>query len=297
MVGIVPPAVSTDPGASSSASGPALRPATRDRRQRDRAHRYHRPHDIDTLLARLRRHARGQGRRGRHPVRRRASGSSRSTAGGSSMRPRRSGTAPSATAGAEIADAVAEQLKRLPAYSSFGAYTTEPTIALAERLAALAPIDDAVVFLGSGGSDAVDTAAKLARRYWDVVGDPRSGSSCRASTATTGCTPGARRSPASRATRPATAASSSTRSSTSAANDTETSRRAVRAARRRDRRLHRRAGHRRRRRLPARAVVLGRGPAALPRARRPAHRRRGHHRASGGPACCGARSATASSPT
>jgi putrescine---pyruvate transaminase len=72
----------------------------------------------------------------------------------------------------EIADAVAEQLVRLPAYSSFGAYTSEPTVALAERLAALAPIPNAVVFLGSGGSDAVDTAAKLARRYWDVVGKP-----------------------------------------------------------------------------------------------------------------------------
>jgi putrescine aminotransferase len=72
----------------------------------------------------------------------------------------------------EIADAVAEQLARLPAYSSFGAYTSEPTVTLAERLAALAPIPNAVVFLGSGGSDAVDTAAKLARRYWDVVGRP-----------------------------------------------------------------------------------------------------------------------------
>jgi len=72
----------------------------------------------------------------------------------------------------EIADAVAEQLAKLPAYSSFGAYTSEPTVALAERLATLAPIPNAVVFLGSGGSDAVDTAAKLARRYWDVVGHP-----------------------------------------------------------------------------------------------------------------------------
>lgn len=71
-----------------------------------------------------------------------------------------------------IADAVADQLVRLAAYSSFGAYTTEPTIRLAERLASMAPMDDAVVFLGSGGSDAVDTAAKLARRYWDVVGRP-----------------------------------------------------------------------------------------------------------------------------
>ena len=72
-----------------------------------------------------------------------------------------------------IADAVADQLARLPAYSSFGAYTSEPTITLAERLAALAPMDDAVVFFGSGGSDAVDTAAKLARRYWDVLGQPQ----------------------------------------------------------------------------------------------------------------------------
>jgi adenosylmethionine-8-amino-7-oxononanoate aminotransferase len=72
----------------------------------------------------------------------------------------------------EIADAVAEQLARLPAYSSFGAYTSEPTVQLAARLSAMAPIDDAVVFFGSGGSDAVDTAAKLARRYWDVAGRP-----------------------------------------------------------------------------------------------------------------------------
>jgi putrescine---pyruvate transaminase len=71
-----------------------------------------------------------------------------------------------------IAEAVAEQLVRLPAYSSFGAYTSEPTLALADRLAAIAPIPNAVVFLGSGGSDAVDTAAKLVRRYWDVIGHP-----------------------------------------------------------------------------------------------------------------------------
>jgi putrescine aminotransferase len=72
----------------------------------------------------------------------------------------------------EIADAVAEQLTRLSAYSSFGAYTTDVSIAIADRLAAMAPLEDAVVFLGSGGSDAIDTAAKLARRYWDVVGKP-----------------------------------------------------------------------------------------------------------------------------
>jgi adenosylmethionine-8-amino-7-oxononanoate aminotransferase len=74
----------------------------------------------------------------------------------------------------EIADAVADQLTRLNAYSSFGAYTTDAGLRVADRLAALAPssLEDPVVFLGSGGSDAIDTAAKLARRYWDVVGRP-----------------------------------------------------------------------------------------------------------------------------
>jgi adenosylmethionine-8-amino-7-oxononanoate aminotransferase len=73
---------------------------------------------------------------------------------------------------AEIADAVADQLRRLAAYSSFGTFTTEPTVQLAARIAAMAPVEDAVVFFTSGGSEAIDTAAKLARRYWDVVGRP-----------------------------------------------------------------------------------------------------------------------------
>jgi adenosylmethionine-8-amino-7-oxononanoate aminotransferase len=72
----------------------------------------------------------------------------------------------------EIADRVADQMARLSAYSNFGAFATEPTLELAERLAALSPMDDTVVLFGSGGSDAVDTAAKLARRYWDVLGQP-----------------------------------------------------------------------------------------------------------------------------
>ncbi len=72
----------------------------------------------------------------------------------------------------EIADAAAAQMTELAAYSCFGGYTTDTTLRLADRLAALSPIDDAVVFLGSGGSDAIDTAAKLVRRYWDVVGRP-----------------------------------------------------------------------------------------------------------------------------
>ena len=37
----------------------------------------------------------------------------------------------------------------------------------------LAPLgDDAKVILGSGGSDAVDAAAKLSRHYWTAIGRP-----------------------------------------------------------------------------------------------------------------------------
>ena len=41
---------------------------------------------------------------------------------------------------------------------------------LCARLAALAPMEDAKVFLASGGGDAIDTAAKIARRHWILAG-------------------------------------------------------------------------------------------------------------------------------
>ena len=72
----------------------------------------------------------------------------------------------------EIADAAAEQMRRLAAYSAFGDLATRPALDLAERLSAMAPMADARVFLTSGGSDSVDTAVKLARRYWTEVGRP-----------------------------------------------------------------------------------------------------------------------------
>ena len=72
----------------------------------------------------------------------------------------------------EIAAAAAAQMELLHAYSSFGAYVVEPALALADRLSALAPMPDAKVFLSSGGSEGIETAAKLVRRYWDVVGRP-----------------------------------------------------------------------------------------------------------------------------
>jgi putrescine---pyruvate transaminase len=73
---------------------------------------------------------------------------------------------------AAIASAVERQLRELSSYSTFGAYANEPALALAERIARLSPLEDGKVFFTSGGSDAVDTAAKLARRYWYAAGRP-----------------------------------------------------------------------------------------------------------------------------
>jgi putrescine aminotransferase len=73
----------------------------------------------------------------------------------------------------EIADAVAAQLRTLDAYSVFGDYANEPAYELAGRLAALAPTPGSRVFLGAGGGDAIDTAAKIARAYHVHRGEPR----------------------------------------------------------------------------------------------------------------------------
>jgi putrescine aminotransferase len=73
---------------------------------------------------------------------------------------------------ADIADAVAAQMRTLEAYSTFGDFGNRPANELCERLARLAPIDDARVFLASGGGDAIDTAAKIARRHWVLRGQP-----------------------------------------------------------------------------------------------------------------------------
>jgi putrescine---pyruvate transaminase len=71
----------------------------------------------------------------------------------------------------EIAAAVAEQLDKIEAYSAFSDFATQPALDLAEALVERAPID-ARVFFGSGGGDAIDTAAKLAQRYFYELGQP-----------------------------------------------------------------------------------------------------------------------------
>jgi putrescine aminotransferase len=73
----------------------------------------------------------------------------------------------------EIADAASEQMRRLAAYSTYTDFTTRSTTKVAERIAALSPLEDAVVFLTSGGGESIETAAKLARRYFSLTGQPQ----------------------------------------------------------------------------------------------------------------------------
>jgi putrescine aminotransferase len=69
-----------------------------------------------------------------------------------------------------IREAVSAQMKELEAYSTFGDFASRPALELADRLSQLSPIPDARIFLTSGGGDSIDTAAKLARRYWHEKG-------------------------------------------------------------------------------------------------------------------------------
>lgn len=71
-----------------------------------------------------------------------------------------------------IADAVHAQMSKLATYQTFGDFTNEPAQALTSRLAALAPVPGAKIFLVSGGGDAIDTAAKLSREYFARSGRP-----------------------------------------------------------------------------------------------------------------------------
>ena len=70
----------------------------------------------------------------------------------------------------EIADAAYQQMLKLT-YMPMGT-TTEPTIQLAEKIASITPGDLSRCFFTSGGSEAVETAMKLARAYFKRVGEP-----------------------------------------------------------------------------------------------------------------------------
>jgi adenosylmethionine-8-amino-7-oxononanoate aminotransferase len=63
----------------------------------------------------------------------------------------------------EIVEAVHAQMSKLEAYHTFGRFTNPPAQRLAETLIELEPIAGARVLFTNGGSEAVDSALKLAR--------------------------------------------------------------------------------------------------------------------------------------
>ena len=72
----------------------------------------------------------------------------------------------------EIADAVAAQMSAIAAFQCFEPFSNEPAEALCARIAAFAPMADPRVFLTSSGSEAVDSAMKIARIAQVRAGHP-----------------------------------------------------------------------------------------------------------------------------
>jgi adenosylmethionine-8-amino-7-oxononanoate aminotransferase len=71
----------------------------------------------------------------------------------------------------EIRDAVVAQLDELAFYNVFRGTTHPRAIELTERLLdVMSPEQAGSVFFSSGGSDAVESALKLARQYWKILG-------------------------------------------------------------------------------------------------------------------------------
>ena len=73
---------------------------------------------------------------------------------------------------AELAEAAARQMRELPYYNTFFQTTHVSAIALAQRLASLAPGDLNHVFFASSGSEANDTNIRIVRTFWAKQGQP-----------------------------------------------------------------------------------------------------------------------------
>jgi adenosylmethionine-8-amino-7-oxononanoate aminotransferase len=74
--------------------------------------------------------------------------------------------------GEEIGQAALEQMRELPFYTNWS-YAHPRAIELAAEVASLAPGDLNRVFFVSGGSEAVESAWKLARQYYQARGEKR----------------------------------------------------------------------------------------------------------------------------
>ncbi len=73
----------------------------------------------------------------------------------------------------EIVDAVTRQMSELPYYNLFPGGSNAPAVRLAAKLCEITSTEGMVrVLFSSGGSDATETAFKIARQYWKLVAEP-----------------------------------------------------------------------------------------------------------------------------
>lgn len=72
-----------------------------------------------------------------------------------------------------LADVAARQMRELPYYNTFFHTTHVPAIALAAKLAEMAPGDLNHVFFAGSGSEANDTNLRMVRQYWNAKGEPQ----------------------------------------------------------------------------------------------------------------------------
>lgn len=73
----------------------------------------------------------------------------------------------------ELADVALRQMRELAAFHVFDVFTNPPAEALAERVCALSPTGSgSAAFFTPGGSEGVESAMKIVRRYWRVAGEP-----------------------------------------------------------------------------------------------------------------------------
>jgi putrescine aminotransferase len=72
-----------------------------------------------------------------------------------------------------LVDAATRQMQELPYYNNFFQCTTPPAIELARVLVELTPPQFNHVFFTGSGSEANDTFLRMARRYWDIKGQPQ----------------------------------------------------------------------------------------------------------------------------
>jgi adenosylmethionine-8-amino-7-oxononanoate aminotransferase len=73
----------------------------------------------------------------------------------------------------ELIAAITNQLHTLSFSHLFGGKSHSPGVALADKLAAMVPIEDARVFFGTSGSDANDSHYKILRYYFNAINKPQ----------------------------------------------------------------------------------------------------------------------------